>query len=848
MALSDMKRKYPVLVLLVLLIGGSVLGQNVRRAHTLFEDASYEEAIEIYKQYLLKNDDFLAKLRLARAYRAVGELGLAALSYADVVADSASLPVHKFELGKVLKAQGKYNRAKAWFETYAMESADPSLGEKWARSCEDALDLKRDSLGYTIRAQKSVNTKYSEISPVVYKAGVAFSSNRKRGFLFRFFNGYKRGAFYDLYYSEKSSDQRLRKPAYLRDKINTRYHDGPTIFSASENVAFVTRSNMGDIGGRRDAAGYNRVNIYMLENRVDKWRDAKPLPFSSKEYNVAHPAVSEDGQTLYFSSDMPGGFGGTDIWVTRYKDGKWLRPTNLGPLVNSEANEGYPFLASDSLLYFSSDRAEGFGGKDIFYARYRGGEWNYIRNAGYPLNSEADDFGYSMEPGSPYGYFVSNREGGEGDDDIYGFKRYRALEGQVVDARTGEPLRGVTVQIEDINMKSHFYSTDDDGLFTHYMRVGNQVLMEADLEDYHGHKARIGLDNVAVDENKFVLVPLEEIRRLMLEGKLKDADDGKAIDGAVVKIIGNNTSDMASDAQGTFERELEPEQDYTVVMVKEGYVPQIVDLSTYGQVEPKKYIIDADMRKGPFVLLEGIVTDKDKGLVVPQANIHIVEANTQEELQAFKTRKDGMFWKTLDHQGNFSIIATMPDYLTARYDVLRDSSMGDTLRASLQLIPLELGKVAKVIYYDYDRSDIRILGMRNLNEIAYFLNDNPEISVELNAHTDSRGSSRYNLKLSQRRSDAAVSYLVSRGISKDRILARGYGESQLLNDCGDGRNCDEVLHQQNRRTEVKIVGIDKEIKEEKDQENVVRRKDAKEVREESYEKGQLEYREEIRQQ
>ena len=847
MARFDYKRMLPVLLLFVLLGAGGAFGQNLRRAHTLFEDGAYEEAIEEYKGYLKEGDEFLARLRIARAYRAIGELELSEACYADVVGDSASLPIHKFELGKVLKAQGKYNKAKAWFDTYAMESADPSLGEKWAASCLKAQEMRRDSLGYRIQAQSNLNTKYSEISPVVYRAGLAFSSNRKRGFLFRFFNGYNRGAFYDLYYAEKNSDGRLRKPDYLRDKINTRYHDGPASFSASGNIAFVTRSNMGDFGGRRDAAGYNRVNIYMLENRLDKWRDARPLPFSSKEYNVAHPAASDDGRTLYFSSDMPGGFGGTDIWVTRYVDDKWTRPSNLGPLVNSEANEGYPFLASDSLLYFSSDRAEGFGGKDIFYARSREGAWSYVRNAGYPLNSEADDFGYSMEPGSPYGYFVSNRDGGEGDDDIYGFRRYRALEGQVVDGRTGEALRGVTVQVQDINMKTHFYSTDDKGLFTHYVRAGNQVLMEADLEDYYSHKARISLEKVGMDENKFVLVPLEEIRRLMLEGKMKDAESGEPMDGVVVKLIGNHTSEMASDAQGTFEKELESGLDYTVVMVKEGYIPQIVDLSTHGQMEPKKYIIDADLRKGPFVLLEGIVTDKDKGLVIPQANIHIVEANTQEELAAFTTRKDGMFWRILDHQGNFSIIATMPDYLTARFDVLRDSSMGDTLRASLSLIPLEMGKVAKVIYYDYDRSDIRIVGMRNLNEIAYFLMDNPEISVELDAHTDARGSKGYNQKLSQRRAEAAVAYLVSRGIAPARISAKGYGEAVLVNDCGDGSNCDENLHQQNRRTEVKIVGIDKGIKEEKDVGNEVRNTGVKDLREEDYQKGNLQYREEIRQ-
>ena len=258
----------------------------------------------------------------------------------------------------------------------------------------------------------------------------------------------------------------------------------------------MTRSNTREIGGRRDAAGFNRVSIFMLENRLDKWRDPRPLPFSSSEYNIAHPTLSEDGQILYFSSDMPGGYGGTDIWVSYYKGDKWTRPQNLGEEVNTEANEGYPFLVSDSLLYFSSDRAEGFGGKDIFYARMKNDLWTQVRNAGYPLNTEADDFGYHTEKDSPYGYFVSNRDGGKGDDDIYGFRRYKALEGTVVDSRSGKPLPGVTVQIMDINNKPHFYSTNEEGNFTHFMRTGNMVRMDASMDDYHTRKTRIDLGDV----------------------------------------------------------------------------------------------------------------------------------------------------------------------------------------------------------------------------------------------------------------------------------------------------------------------------------------------------------------
>lgn len=835
------------LTITLLLMASSSWGQgNSRRADSFYEEGAYGDAIKHYEQSLKKGEHFQSRLRLARCYREVGDGNRAVQQYMLVVKNPGSLPIHKFEMAKVLKELGKYEKAKQWFETYAKQSADPALGAKWAASCDFARQAKLDSLGYRIIEYPTLNTKASEISPVVYKAGIAFSSNRQRGFFFRFLNGYKRGAFYDLYYAQKGSDGRIRKPVYLHSKINTRFHDGPTTFDRSESVAFVTRSNMSDIGGRRDAAGFNRVSIYTLENRFDKWRSASPLPFSSHEYNIAHPSLSEDGTLLYFSSDMPGGYGGTDIWVSSMKDGKWNRPKNLGAEVNSEANEGYPFLVHDSLLYFSSDRAEGFGGKDIFYAHARGAGWTQVRNAGYPLNTEADDFGYHVEKGSPYGYFVSNRGSSRGDDDIFGFKRYKALEGTVVDSESGNPIPGATIQVMDVNNNPHFYSTDDQGSFVHYMQVGNQVMLDAKTDDFHPYHGRVDLSTVGQDENKYVMLPLDRIRRFLMEGVVREAETGDPLDNVIVEVMGHSREELSTDASGAYEKELQPGQEYTVIFAKDGFVPRIVDLNTEGEPKARKYIVEPELRKGPFILLEGIVTDREKGLILPQANIHIVEANTQEEIQAFQTRKDGRFWEILDEQGSFSIIATVTDFLTARFDIFPDSSRGDTLKANLMLIPLELDKVAKVVYYDYDRSDIRILGMRDLNEIAYFLMDNPEISVELGAHTDARGRSSYNLKLSNRRGEAAVRYLISRGIAPDRIGSTGFGEQILVNDCGDGVECDDQQHQINRRTEVKIVAIDEEVKEDKYKRNTVQEEVDENVSEKTYEKGNIPYREEIR--
>ncbi|MEM0999379.1 MAG: OmpA family protein [Bacteroidota bacterium] len=792
---------------------------GLNKANTFFEEGAFREAIRRYNRILKKNESLEARVKLARSYKAIGELEKAEAQFAQAVFHPQSQPAHKFELGRLLKSMGKYAKAQTWFEKYADESPDPALGMRWAESCAAALDMKQDSLGYRILLHPQVNSKASEISPVFYKTGIAFASARKRGFLFRSFNRKSKLPFYDLYLAPRTPEGRLKKPVYLRQNLNTKLHDGPAVFNKSESVAFVTRSNTGEMGGKRDAQGYNRVNIYRIENRLDRWRKGVPVPFNSKEYNVAHPAITRDGETLYFASDMPGGYGGTDLYVSYYRGERWTQPENLGPEVNGPANEGYPFLTNDSTLYFSSDRAEGFGGKDIFYAHLRNGAWTAIQNAGYPLNSPADDFSFCMTPNSPYGYFASNRKGAKGDDDIFGFRRYKGIDGVIVDAETGEPLDGVKVEIEDINRNIFSYLPNTNGQFRHYFRSGQEILIRVTKEEYYDYRGTATVRELGYDENLNFTVALQPVRKYEIKGTVAQAEDQTPLPNALVRIIGTKEERSFSGTDGVYEREIKPEVEYTTIYYKEGFVPQITELSTIGEVEPKTYVVDAELEPGEFILMEGHVRDQERGISIRNANIHIFDPETQRELQSFDTREDGLFFKILNPDLKYSIVATKPDYLSTRVEIIPDSLDSDTVQLNLELFPLEPNRVVKVIYHAYNETNTDIFGLRDLNEIAYLMLDNPEISVELSSHTDSRGGAKFNKKLSQTRADAAAKYLISKGITADRIIARGYGEERLFNNCRDGKSCSEELHAQNRRTEVKIIRIDAEIKQEKEERN-----------------------------
>ncbi|HHG86202.1 MAG TPA: tetratricopeptide repeat protein, partial [Bacteroidetes bacterium] len=792
---------------------------KLRKAQGFYQAGAYQEAIRRYTRFLKKHENLEARLNLARSYRALGKLDQAESHFGQVIAHPKSLPEHKFELARLLKAEGKYEKAQTWFEKFAQESSDPSLGLRWAKSCKTATRLKQDSLGFQIRRIPNINSKASEISPVVYKSGIAFASTRKRGFLFRSFNRKSKLPFYDLYFAQKSPGGRLKKPVYLRQNLNTRLHDGPIIFSRPDNVAFITRSNSDRKGRKRDAAGFRSVNIYRIENKLDRWSKGESVPFNSKEYNLAHPAISRDGNTLYFTSDMPGGFGGTDLYVSHLRGETWTKPQNLGAEINSEANEGYPFLSNDSTLYFSSDRAEGFGGKDIFYAHLEGGTWANARNAGYPLNTSSDDFAFSIRGNSPYGYFSSNRNGSQGDDDIFGFRRFRGIDGTVVDSRTGKPLAGARIEIQGLNLGTKVYETGADGTFRHYLRQGQEVLLAATAAEHYKYKGTVSVGTVGFDENLRLKISLESVRRFMVEGIIKDAQADSLLGGVLVRIIGKQEQRIFTDKNGKYKQELESGVEYTAIFYKPGYQLKVVDLSTVGAGEAKHYFVNIEMKKGRSLLLAGMVSDQEKGRILPNANIHIFDAHTQKKLQAFTARSDGMFWKALPANQDYSIVATRQGYLSHRLDIVKEQLVSDTVQARMELMPLQANKVVKVVYHQYNSSQTDILGRRDLNEIAYLLLDNPEISVALSSHTDSRGSSRFNRKLSQERANSMSNYLVSRGISRRRIIAKGYGESKLYNKCSNGKSCSDELHAQNRRTEVKIVRIDQEIMKEKDKKN-----------------------------
>ncbi len=262
---------------------------------------------------------------------------------------------------------------------------------------------------------------YDEFSPAFYKDGIVFCSNRKNDFLVSYSDTTDdAGKLIDLYFTSSYKDgKKWYYPMALNNGLNSLVQEGPASFyKNNEAVAFTRNIYTSKKFGNYLKSG-NYLGIFFAEYVNDKWTNIVPFEYNSKTYNVMHPTLEEDGKTMYFASNMPGGIGGYDIYVTYYSSGKWSKPENLGPNVNSDNDEAFPFIHSSGRLFFASKGWKSKGGFDIFFTQQFGDKWITPQNMKEPINSVYDDFGLIADEYLQSGYFSSHRNG---TDDIYSFK------------------------------------------------------------------------------------------------------------------------------------------------------------------------------------------------------------------------------------------------------------------------------------------------------------------------------------------------------------------------------------------------------------------------------------------
>lgn len=444
-------------------------GKATAKGDALFMAFDYNAALRNYQRALHNGESpYYTTLKIADCYRMLGKLSQAeewyrkAMTYPDVE------PAIMLQLANVLKMENRISEGNDVIKQYYQNigfcfstiAIDYSVYVKF---------LIQDSVRYVIDAMP-VNTSADEFAPFGYGNDLYFSTNQLIRKVTQRYDARNHKPFFDLYKMRLVGGDSLKSVPSV--ELNTQFNDGPVFITHEGDRAFVTRNR------ESHTTNYAELDVaVMMLDANQRVISTEYLPFKADGFSVMHACLSSDSQKLFFASDMPGGYGGMDLYVSVFKDGFYSTPVNLGPFVNSAGNECFPFYSTDGFLFFSSDGWPGLGGYDLFYAKENNSQFSIALNMGYPLNSEGDDSGLVMMPDFRMGYFASNRSGGKGGEDIYRVSMnrpitYTKVYGRVIESGD-QSLDGVLINV--VNSHGELFNcikTSHDGQFQCYLPPG----------------------------------------------------------------------------------------------------------------------------------------------------------------------------------------------------------------------------------------------------------------------------------------------------------------------------------------------------------------------------------------
>lgn len=714
-------KKY-ILAVIIALTSSALLNAQVKAGNKFYDKLAYKKAATAYERAVKKDSASVETLsKLGDCYRFLRDSKNAERVYAKAAAIAGTPAVNILYYAEALMQNEKYAEAKTQLERFKSMDAGDVRGTNLKAGIDNLSAIMAKSGAYEVKST-NLNSKESDFSAVAYDGGVVFTSNRKNVEWMDYSHSWTGKQFFRLYHA-KGNDASFGGATLFANDLQTKYHDGPVCFSKDGKQMYFTRNNIEDGKVKKDEKEVVRMKIFHSVKGDKSWGIEIPFPFNSDKYSCMHPALSADGKVLYFSSDMPGGQGGMDIWKTDWNGTTWTNPVNMGTAVNTPGTEVFPFISEENVLMYSSDGLPGIGGLDLFEM-----SGNKPENMGAPLNSSYDDFGVSYNTATKSGYFSSNRKNDPLNDDIYFFTKVCTnATVLVVDKETGEPMKEAQVKIFENGTEIEGVITDETGKFTKCLNPLRNYEFKASKDKFNESNSSLSTTQLssAAATGAEVKLELKKIPVIVnianLSGRVFNADDKSAVANQNVTVLNKTTGKemvLVTDANGYFKAEnLELECEYEVKTVKK-------DCG-----EPKE------------------------------------------------------FFTTYKITGTKEIKIDLP--MLCKGDVIRIEN----------------------IYYDYNKSDIRPDAAVELDKVVAILNKYPSMKIELRSHTDARGKDEYNLKLSDSRAKSAVKYIASKGIDVNRLVAKGYGEKELLNKCVNGVECTDKEHEENRRTEFKILSM-----------------------------------------
>lgn len=513
------KAVYIIVCLLLTAVAAGCRTPKLSEADAQFQRGEYHDASVTYKKVynkLRKKEERPQRgevaFKMGRCYRLLNMSARASAAFQNALRYEYPDSTTHFMLAQALHADGKYAAALRSYDKYLEFCPDDSLAINCAEGCRTAQEIRARGSRYVVKQAKLFNSRRADFCPMYLGADcdqIYYTSTTEKatGDKKSEITGMKNA---DVFFSKKNEKGEWERPEPVEGELNTEFDEGIVAFSPDAQTMYLTKA-------RRELNAPTSVEIYTSTRSDAKW--SAPVKFEITADTLStfgHPAVSPDGEYLYFVSDMPGGYGGKDIWRISLKERQGSL-VNLGPDINTEGNDDFPYVRSDGSLYFSSDGHPGMGGLDIFRATTVGDpadlRWK-VENMGFPINSAGDDFGITFGKGED-GFFSSNRGDARGYDHIYSFEYDPVritIEGLVMD-KDEEPVKNAIIRIVGNDGSNQKEVARDDGSFSFALQRGVKYVMLAGAKGYLNQKQEFASDSTMEDANYWVEFILPSISK-----------------------------------------------------------------------------------------------------------------------------------------------------------------------------------------------------------------------------------------------------------------------------------------------------------------------------------------------
>jgi outer membrane protein OmpA-like peptidoglycan-associated protein len=623
----------------------------------------------------------------------------------------------------------------------------------------------------TVTNATNLNSDSPDYSPAYYQ-----NTDRRTG-----------ETYAELYFAPFDPNLVPARPQNFSLDINSSLHEGPVTFSRDFRTMYYTQNNMKDGSPKADSKGVRRLKIYEARRGAYTWQPKGELPFCSDEYSCAHPSLSADGKTLYFSSDMPGGQGGYDLYRSeKQADGSWGTPINLGEGINTDKSELFPFIHTSGTLFFSSNGHNTIGGLDIFYVEMGSDGTPTIVNMDTPYNSKEDDLGFILNDEMQRGFFASNRQpatdgsgGSKGKDDVFMFIVEKGIDnlrpstrpGRIVitDARTGKPIQGAEIRI--LKSTGEGFVDNESGIY------------DIDFQTVTGAAGDV----------------------MTLQFKPKASTEMRR-------------PEAFSNAVGEASTEFLRYRSYVVMVNHPDY--QMTQQFVTSEDETDEALIRIPLQTAPIChRVQGRIMTEQLGTRIANAQVKFVHKVTGKE-EVVRTSLNGEYYACLTQPGDYLVKVERNGFHPENFNVTASPTQPQDVETRLR--PVKIGNAEEEqplasaiqdgsviildrITYEPNKATLNQTAVRHLDAIYDLLQRYGDAEIEIVCHTDTRGDARTNQAVSQERADNAAAYLIYRGVAEKRIKTSGKGNTEPRNRCKSGVQCSEEEHQANQRMEIKIA-------------------------------------------